>query len=107
MLTTDTPISSHIVSDHCYAVVDDNAASSKPFELFNPWGTDASGRVPGYSQYYGLFSRAQRLSCTTSLGRASDCIKGDDPPLDDPSVRTVALSPTVAENALSFVIAEV
>ena len=56
MLSTGKPASSHIIGDHAYAVVGYNASSSKPFEVFNPWGADASGRVPGYHQAYGLFS---------------------------------------------------
>jgi hypothetical protein len=57
VLTTDTPPSSYIVGDHCYAVVGYNASSSQPIQVFNPWGTDASGWVPGYSnQIYGLFT---------------------------------------------------
>ena len=47
---TGSPSSSSIVGDHCYAVVGYNAASSKPFELFNPWGTDSSGWAPGEYQ---------------------------------------------------------
>ena len=55
------PPSSYIVGGtpdtaHAYAVVGYNASSSKPFEVFNPWGTDSSGWAPGYSnQKYGRF----------------------------------------------------
>jgi hypothetical protein len=35
---------------------DYNASSDKPFELFNPWGADVSGLVPGFNRYYGVFS---------------------------------------------------
>ena len=55
------PPSSYIVGGtpdtaHAYAVVGYNASSSKPFEVFNPWGTDSSGWAPSYSnQKYGLF----------------------------------------------------
>ena len=56
VLTTGKPRSSHILGDHCYAVVDYNESSSKPYELFNPWGADGSGLVPGFNRYYGVFS---------------------------------------------------
>jgi hypothetical protein len=48
--------SSFIQGGHCYAVVGYNPASSKPYEVFNPYGTDASGWVPGQAnKTYGLF----------------------------------------------------
>ena len=56
------PPSSYIVGGtpdtaHAYAVVGYNASSSKPFEVFNPWGTDSSGWAPGHSgTIYGLFT---------------------------------------------------
>ena len=56
VLVTSSPRSSYLFPNHCYAVVGYNAASSEPFELFNPWGTDASGWCPGESnKIYGLF----------------------------------------------------
>jgi hypothetical protein len=56
VICTDTPPSSYIVGDHCYAVVDFKASSNFPFKVFNPWGTDAWGWAPGYSnKIYGLF----------------------------------------------------
>jgi hypothetical protein len=57
VLDTNTPTSSYIVGDHCYAVVGYNSASSLPYEAFNPWGTDANGWAPGCSgTIYGLFN---------------------------------------------------
>jgi hypothetical protein len=47
-----------IVSDHDYAVVGYYAASSQPFELFNPWGTNSLrwAAPPGdIGKDYGLF----------------------------------------------------
>jgi hypothetical protein len=45
-----------IAGDHCYAVVGYNPASSQPFTVFNPWGTDANGWAPGgVGTAYGLF----------------------------------------------------
>jgi hypothetical protein len=58
VLNTATPASTAIVNDHCYAMVGYNASSSMPFELYNPWGTTASGWAPsGHFGYpvYGLF----------------------------------------------------
>jgi hypothetical protein len=55
LLCTGNPVSSHIVSDHCYAVVGYNASSAKRFEVYNPWGTTASGMVEGDPCVYGLF----------------------------------------------------
>jgi Calpain family cysteine protease len=49
VLTTDNPDSSKIVGNHCYALVDYNPSSSKPFKVYNPWGPVPSGT-------YGLFS---------------------------------------------------
>jgi hypothetical protein len=48
--------SSYILGNHCYAVVGYNASSSLPFEVFNPYGTDALGWEPGHDgSIYGLF----------------------------------------------------
>jgi hypothetical protein len=47
---------SRIVTGHAYAVVGYNPSSTMPFEIFNPWGTDANGWVPNHAnQIYGLF----------------------------------------------------
>jgi hypothetical protein len=43
LCTPTNPASSAIVGNHCYAVVGYNAASSEPFEIFNPWGTNSLG----------------------------------------------------------------
>src|SRR5262249_33691874 len=56
-MCTSTPASSYIVGGHCYALVNYTASSGLPFEVFNPWGTDANGWAPGYSgTVYGLFN---------------------------------------------------
>jgi hypothetical protein len=58
VLGTGSPSSSYIVGGHAYAVVGYNPSSSMPFELFNPWGTTASGYAPDLEnghQVYGLF----------------------------------------------------
>jgi hypothetical protein len=56
VLCTTTPSSPYIVGDHCYALVNYNPSSSMPFEVFNPWGTDANGWAPGCSgTVFGLF----------------------------------------------------
>jgi hypothetical protein len=56
VLGTGTPSSSYIVGDHCYAVVNYSASNPLPFEVFNPWGTQASGWAPGCTgTIYGLF----------------------------------------------------
>jgi hypothetical protein len=45
------------VGGHCYALVGYNASSGKPFKVFNPWGTQANGWVPGYTgSILGLFT---------------------------------------------------
>jgi Ricin-type beta-trefoil lectin domain-like/Calpain family cysteine protease len=55
-LVTSSPRSSYLFPNHVYAMVGYNAASSEPFELFNPWGTDSSGWCPGEShKIYGRF----------------------------------------------------
>ncbi len=43
LCTPNSPVSSDIVGNHCYAVVGYNASSSQPFEIFNPWGTNSLG----------------------------------------------------------------
>jgi hypothetical protein len=56
VLCTNHPASSYIVGNHCYALVAYNGSSSRPFEIYNPWGTDSSGWVPGLTnKTYGLF----------------------------------------------------
>jgi hypothetical protein len=57
VLCTNSPASSYIVGNHCYAVVGYNASSNMPFEVFNPWGTDSNGWAPGCTnKTYGLFN---------------------------------------------------
>ncbi len=54
-LVTSSPRSSYLFPNHVYALVGYNPASSKPFELFNPWGTDSSGWCPGETnKIYGV-----------------------------------------------------
>jgi hypothetical protein len=56
VLCTSTPVSSYIVGNHCYAMVNYNSSASLPFEIYNPWGTDVNGWAPGHSgTIYGLF----------------------------------------------------
>ena len=84
MLCTGTPTSSDIVGSHCYAMVGYNASSGKPFEVFNPWGTDSSGYAPGSGTIWGLFTaNAAFISqnfTTQSLGTGA--INGSD--VDEP-----------------------
>jgi hypothetical protein len=51
LTSSSAPASQYIVGDtqstHLYAVVSYNASSSQPFELYNPWGSDASGWALG------------------------------------------------------------
>jgi hypothetical protein len=54
-LCTSTPASQYIVASHCYALVNYNPSSGLPFEVYNPWGTTASGFV-SEGGYYGLFN---------------------------------------------------
>ena len=97
VLCTSTPTSSFIVGSHCYAVVGYNAASSQPFEVFNPWGTNSStplGWAPGETnQIYGLFwANATFISqnfTTQSLGTGA--INGNN--VDEP-VETLTGSAT-------------
>jgi hypothetical protein len=59
VLCTSSPSSSYIVPSHCYALVGYNPASSMPFEVYNPWGTNSSGWALGtYNGHavYGLFN---------------------------------------------------
>ncbi len=52
VLCTTSPTSSLIVGEHCYALVADNASSSQPYELYNPWGLSTSAA----NGVYGLFT---------------------------------------------------
>ncbi len=61
-LCTTKPSSSSIVSDHCYAVVGYNAASSEPFDFMNPWGSNSSG-------WAGPRSRRDQPGLLASSGR--------------------------------------
>lgn len=45
VLNTTSPVSSDIVGDHSYAMVGYNASSSRPFQVFNPWGTGSNGWI--------------------------------------------------------------
>jgi hypothetical protein len=55
VLGTDSPSNPDFVKDHDYAVVGYDPSRSYPFQIFNPWGTDASGWAPGnYGSIYGL-----------------------------------------------------
>ncbi len=52
VLCTSTPVSSQIVGDHCYAMVNYAASSITPFQVYNPWGISTSTEFG----FYGLFS---------------------------------------------------
>jgi hypothetical protein len=59
VLCTNTPSSSYIVGNHCYALVQSLyiPMQGQLFVLFNPWGTDANGWAPGHAgTIYGQFS---------------------------------------------------
>ena len=57
LVCINTPSSSasesHLVPDHCYAIVGYNPSSSMPFELFNPWGINTYSQTDGKT--YGYF----------------------------------------------------
>ena len=57
VLSSDAnPVSSYIVTSHCYALVGYNASSSTPFLVYNPWGTMSSGWARGNpNTIYGLY----------------------------------------------------
>jgi hypothetical protein len=56
VLCTNSPASSYIVGNHCYAMVNYNSSGGLPFEVFNPWGTASNGWVNGtVNGTYGLF----------------------------------------------------
>jgi hypothetical protein len=90
VLCTSNPPSSHIVGDHCYAVVGYNASSGLPFQVFNPWGTQSNGYAPNTNNViYGLFiANAPFISqnfTTQSIG--SGAINGTNvtEPVSDPT----------------------
>jgi hypothetical protein len=52
-----TPADSRIWGGHSYALVGYDASSSSPFQIYNPYGTDANGWVPGWTNTaYGLLN---------------------------------------------------
>jgi hypothetical protein len=55
LATGSNPQSSEIVAGHAYAVVGNNASSTLPFLVYNPWGTTAWGTPQGDPFVYGLF----------------------------------------------------
>jgi hypothetical protein len=61
--SSSNPASPYIVGDaavqHCYALVGYNPASSMPFRVYNPWGTDSTGwALLNYNgrRVYGVFN---------------------------------------------------
>jgi hypothetical protein len=63
LTSSSNPASPYIVGDaavqHCYALVGYNPASSMPFLVYNPWGTDSTGWALLYyngHQVYGVFN---------------------------------------------------
>jgi Calpain family cysteine protease len=62
VISTSEPKTNHLVGNHEYPVVGYDASSSKPFEVFNPWGTESATATPtepafapGSTKFYGLF----------------------------------------------------
>jgi hypothetical protein len=48
VLGSDTTAqNANIVGDHAYALVGYSSLSSTPFQIYNPWGTNANGLAPG------------------------------------------------------------
>jgi hypothetical protein len=98
VLCTSSPASSAIVGNHCYALVNYDPSSGLPFEVFNPWGTDANGWAPGNANsVYGLFVAngaflSQNFSTESFGGGAAPA--GDMAPM--PANPTVAQSPPQA-----------
>ena len=59
VLCTYNPSSPYILPSHCYALVAYNSASSQPFQVYNPWGTNSAGWALGTyngQSVYGLFN---------------------------------------------------
>jgi hypothetical protein len=58
LCTGDSPNSNTIVPDHCYALVSYDPTSTSPFQIYNPWGTDANGNAGQYNGHtvLGLFN---------------------------------------------------
>lgn len=84
LCTGDSPSSSEIVPDHCYALVADTPSSSSPFKVYNPWGTDANGNALGtYNKHsvYGLFNATAAFINSNfnqdSIGAAAPGSDGD------------------------------
>jgi hypothetical protein len=59
VITSSSTPGSYLVATHCYAVVGYNPASSMPFVVYNPWGTNSTGWAPALyngRQVYGIFN---------------------------------------------------
>jgi Calpain family cysteine protease/Ricin-type beta-trefoil lectin domain-like len=90
VLCTSNPPSSHIVGEHCYAVVGYNASAGDPFEIFNPWGTQSNGYAPNTNNViYGLFiANAPFISqnfTTQSIGSGAIKVNNVTEPVSDPT----------------------
>jgi hypothetical protein len=85
VLCTGSPSSSYIGGGHCYAVVGYDASSTLPFEVFNPWGTDADGWAPGcQGTIFGLFTAngpflSQNFTAKSFAGASPSGPAGDTP----------------------------
>jgi hypothetical protein len=76
VLCTTTPVSSHIVGNHCYALVDYNSSWGDPYKLYNPWGDGYDYYADPQHTIYGLFFAngaflSQNFSSESQAGAAA------------------------------------
>jgi hypothetical protein len=86
LCTGSSTADARIVSGHAYAVVGYDGAGN--FHIFNPWGTDANGWVPGrVNQTYGLFwfsaAAVTQNYALQSIGTGAAAQLASIAPLDD------------------------
>ncbi len=72
VLDTFAPRNIYIVPAHAYALVGYNASSSTPFDIYNPWGTAASGwslaQYAGHAVYGWFWASATTLVQNFAMG---------------------------------------
>ena len=76
VLCTTNPVSSHIVANHCYALVDYNSSWGDPYKLYNPWGDGYDYYADPQHTIYGLFFAngvflSQNFSSESQAGAAA------------------------------------
>jgi hypothetical protein len=104
VLCTSNPSNPYIVPNHSYAVVNYNASSGTPFELYNPWGTYSTGWALGnYNNHavYGLFSANAASLSQNFTTQAIAASPGGVPASGDGAFGPDAVQPSMGQSLAS------